>query len=135
MTNKLLIVMFLLLGAGLGLAAPYVWTVDSAGNGTYTGNLTVNGQLNVAGPWTVASPVPTTPMAAAPAGESSLGFSNDGNFYVSVKGGAPAMLALATNQVQVGTVLTVTLTCPKGSGTVGGGFTSANCTMTVTGIP
>jgi hypothetical protein len=61
--------------------------------GTFSGNLTVNGQLQVAGPWVVGSPIPGTAMAAAGTGTSSLGISNDGNFYVSANGGAPLKVA------------------------------------------
>ncbi len=58
-----------------------------------TGNLTVNGQLLVAGPWTVSSPIPGTAMAAAGAGTSALGISNDGNFYISANAGTPQKVA------------------------------------------
>jgi hypothetical protein len=61
--------------------------------GTFSGNLTVNGQLLVAGPWTVSSPVPGTAMAAAGAGTSALGISNDGNFYISANAGTPQKVA------------------------------------------
>ena len=61
--------------------------------GTFSGNVTVNGQLLVAGPWTVSSPVPGTAMAAAGAGTSALGISNDGNFYISANAGAPQKVA------------------------------------------
>ena len=36
--------------------------------------------------------------------------------------------------VIVGTTLTGTLTCPKGTGTIGVGFTSKSCTFNVTGL-
>ncbi|MFZ0199303.1 MAG: hypothetical protein WB523_19290 [Candidatus Sulfotelmatobacter sp.] len=65
----------------------------AAASGTFSGNLTVNGQLLVAGPWTVSSPVPGTAMAAAGAGTSALGISNDGNFYISANGGSPKKVA------------------------------------------
>jgi hypothetical protein len=61
--------------------------------GTFSGNVTVNGQLLVAGPWTVSSPVPGTAMAAAGAGTSALGISNDGNFYISANAGTPQKVA------------------------------------------
>ncbi len=67
----------------------------AASSGTFSGNLTVNGQLLVAGPWTVSSPVPGTAMAAAGAGTSALGISNDGNFYISANGGSPQKVATA----------------------------------------
>jgi hypothetical protein len=65
----------------------------SAAAGTFSGNVTVNGQLLVAGPWMVSSPIPGTAMAAAGAGTSALGISNDGNFYVSANAGAPQKVA------------------------------------------
>ena len=67
----------------------------TAATGTFSGNLTVNGQLNVAGPWLVSSPIPGTAMAAASAGTSALGISNDGNFYISASGGTPQKVATA----------------------------------------
>ena len=65
----------------------------TATSGTFSGNLTVNGQLNVAGPWMVSSPIPGTAMAAAGAGMSSVGISNDGNFYISANAGTPQKVA------------------------------------------
>jgi hypothetical protein len=65
----------------------------TAAAGTFSGNVTVNGQLLVAGPWTVSSPVPGTAMAAAGAGTSALGISNDGNFYISANAGTPQKVA------------------------------------------
>jgi hypothetical protein len=65
----------------------------SAAAGTFSGNVTVNGQLLVAGPWMVSSPTPGTAMAAAAAGTSALGISNDGNYYISVNGGTPQKVA------------------------------------------
>jgi hypothetical protein len=65
----------------------------SAASGTFSGNLTVNGQLQVAGPWMVSTPIPGTPMAAAGAGTSSLGISNDGYFYISANAGTPQKVA------------------------------------------
>ena len=65
----------------------------SAGSGTFSGSLTVNGQLMVAGPWTVSSPIPGTAMAAAGAGTSALGISNDGYFYISANGASPQKVA------------------------------------------
>jgi hypothetical protein len=65
----------------------------TAATGTISGNLTVNGQLNVAGPWLVSTPIPGTAMAAATAGTSALGISNDGNFYISASGGTPQKVA------------------------------------------
>jgi hypothetical protein len=57
------------------------------------GTVTVNGQLLVAGPWMVSSPIPGTAMVAAGAGQSALGISNDGNFYVSASAGIPQKVA------------------------------------------
>ncbi len=65
----------------------------TAAAGTFTGNVTVNGQLLVAGPWSVSSPIPGAAMAAAGAGTSALGVSNDGNFYISANAGTPQKVA------------------------------------------
>jgi hypothetical protein len=65
----------------------------SAAAGSFAGNVTVNGQLLMAGPWIVSSPVPGTGMAAAGAGTSALGISNDGNFYISANAGSPQKVA------------------------------------------
>jgi hypothetical protein len=65
----------------------------AAAAGAFSGNVTVNGQLLVAGPWTVSSPIPGTAMAAAGAGTSALGISNDGSFYISVNAGTPQKIA------------------------------------------
>jgi len=65
----------------------------TAAAGTFAGNVTVNGQLLVAGPWMVSSPIPGTAMAAAGAGTSALGVSNDGNFYISANAGTPQKVA------------------------------------------
>ncbi len=65
----------------------------TAAAGTFSGNVTVNGQLLVAGPWMVSSPIPGTAMAAAGAGTSTLGISNDGNFYISANAGTPQKVA------------------------------------------
>ena len=62
-------------------------------SGTFSGNLAVNGQLEVAGPWMVSSPIPGTLMSASGPGTSSLGISDDGNFYVSANGGTPEKVA------------------------------------------
>jgi hypothetical protein len=65
----------------------------STTTGAFGGNLTVNGQLQVAGPWMVSSPIPGTAMANAGAGTSSMGISNDGNFYISANGSSPQKVA------------------------------------------
>jgi hypothetical protein len=65
----------------------------STTSGAFSGNLTVNGQLLVAGPWMVSSPLSGTAMTASAAGTSSLGISNDGNFYISANGGNPQQVA------------------------------------------
>ena len=62
-------------------------------SGTFSGNLAVNGQLEVAGPWMVSSPIPGTLMSASGPGTSSLGISDDGNFYISTNGGTPEKVA------------------------------------------
>ena len=65
----------------------------TAAAGTFSGNLTVGGQLILTGPWVADTPIPGSPMAAAAAGTSSIGISNDGNFYISANGGTPQEIA------------------------------------------
>jgi len=60
--------------------------------GTFSGNVTVGGQLILTGPWVADTPIPSLAMTAAPAGTSSIGISNDGNFYVSTNGGVPQQI-------------------------------------------
>jgi hypothetical protein len=77
-----------------GTTLSYAGTGGIAANSaTLSGNLTVNGQLQVAGPWMVSSPIPGTVMSASGAGTSSLGISDDGNFYISANGGTPQEVA------------------------------------------
>lgn len=83
--------------------APYVWTVDPQGNGTFNGNLTVNGQLNVAGPWAVSSPIPAAAFAPSTANNSSFGISNDGNLYLSSNGSPPAKVLTGAGLAKVAT--------------------------------
>ena len=67
----------------------------TASSGTFSGNLTINGALQVSGPWMVSSPIPGVGMLSAGTGMSSLGISNDGNFYISTNGGSPQRIATA----------------------------------------
>ena len=67
----------------------------AANSGTFSGNLSVGGQLIVTGPWLVNSPIPTSGMGAAASGTSSLGISNDGNFYISANAGTPSQVQTA----------------------------------------
>ena len=72
----------------------------STTSGTFSGNVTVGGQLIVSGPWLIDSPIPSSAMAAAAGGTSSLGISNDGNFYISANAGTPSkVLTAATDAV------------------------------------
>lgn len=81
---------------GVGTAAGNLLALDSSANLTLPGNLTVNGQLSVLGPWMIASVPATSAMTAAGAGASSMGISNDGNFYISANAGTPAQIATTT---------------------------------------
>ncbi len=67
----------------------------AANSGTFSGNLSVGGQLIVTGPWLVNSPIPTSGMTASPTGTSTLGISNDGNFYISANAGTPSRVQTA----------------------------------------
>lgn len=67
----------------------------SASSGTFSGNLAVGGQLIVTGPWLVDSPIPAGAMGSATSGTSSLGISNDGNFYISANAGSPSIVQTA----------------------------------------
>ncbi len=69
----------------------------SAASGTFNGNVTVGGQLILTGPWVADTPIPLLAMTAAPAGTSSIGISNDGNFYVSTNGGIPQQIATGSS--------------------------------------
>lgn len=65
----------------------------SASGGTFSGNVTVGGQLILTGSWLIDTPISTSAMTAATSGTSSLGVSNDGNFYISANAGTPNQVA------------------------------------------
>jgi hypothetical protein len=67
----------------------------AANSGTFSGNLTVGGQLVLTGPWQVTTPPSATAMGSAATGTSTLGISNDGNFYISANGGTPSKVMTA----------------------------------------
>lgn len=72
----------------------------AAASGSFSGNLTVGGQLILTGPWQVVTPPSSSAMGAAPTGESQIGISNDGNFYISANAGtASPILTTATDAV------------------------------------
>ncbi len=72
----------------------------SAVLGSFSGNLTVGGQLILTGPWLVTTPMASSALGAAPLGESEIGISNDGNFYISANAGTPSqVLTAATDAV------------------------------------
>jgi len=77
----------------VGTAAGNLLALDTSANLTLPGNLTINGQFAVAGPWLVSSIPSLSAMVAAAAGHSSLGVSNDGNFYISTNAGTPSQVA------------------------------------------
>src|SRR5579864_8984845 len=76
----------------VGTAAGNLLALDTSANLTLPGNLTINGQFAVAGPWLVSSIPSLSAMVAAAAGHSSLGVSNDGNFYISADAGTPSQV-------------------------------------------
>lgn len=64
-------------------------------SGSFSGNVTVGGQLILTGPWMADTPIPSLAMTAAPVGTSSIGISNDGNFYISTNAGGPSQVQTA----------------------------------------
>ena len=99
----------------------------SAATASFSGNVTVNGQLQVAGPWLVSSVPPSSSMGAASSGDSAIGISNDGNFYISANGGAPSQIVTANSPTLSSASFTGTTTV---SGPLSG--TSANFSGNVT---
>jgi hypothetical protein len=99
----------------------------SAASASFSGNVTVNGQLQVSGPWLVSSVPPSSSMGAAASGDSAIGISNDGNFYISANGGAPSQIATTSSPSLSSATLTGTTTV---SGPLTG--TSANFSGNVT---
>jgi len=107
----------------------------SASAGTFSGNLTVGGQVIMTGPWLVNSPVPGTAMGVAATGTSSMGISNDGNFYISANAGTLSrVLTVASDAVptvfgRAGAVMPMTgdYTCAQVTGC------TANLNPTFTG--
>ncbi len=71
----------------------------SASSGTFGGNVTVGGQLILTGPWMADTPIPGSAMGAAATGTSSIGISNDGNFYISASGGTPQKIVTGGSAV------------------------------------
>ena len=72
----------------------------AAASGSFSGNVTVGGQLILTGPWQVTTPPASSAVGAAPAGQSEIAVSNDGNFYVSANAGSPSqVLTAATDAV------------------------------------
>ena len=99
----------------------------SAATASFSGNVTVNGQLQVSGPWLVSSVPPSSSMGAAASGDSAIGISNDGNFYISANGGSPSQIATTSSPSLSSATLTGTTTV---SGPLSG--TSANFSGNVT---
>lgn len=92
----------------VGTGALNLLALDGSANLTLPGNLTVNGTFSVAGPWSVSSAPSTGAMGGASSGHSSLGISNDGNFYISANAGTPSQVCtLATGCGGSGAVTSV----------------------------
>ena len=92
----------------------------SAGSASFTGNLTVGGQVIVTGPWQITTPLNFTGIGAAPVGQSQMGVSNDGNFYISANGGTPSqVLTASTDAVPSVFGRAGTVTAQSGDYTVG----------------
>lgn len=99
----------------------------SATTGSFSGNVVVNGELQVAGPWLVSSVPPSGAMGPASSGDSAIGISNDGNFYISANGGPPNQIATTSSPTLSSATLSGTTTV---SGPLSG--TSANFSGNVT---
>lgn len=120
----------------------------SATGANFSGNVTVGGQVIMTGPWLVNSPVPNTAMGAAASGTSSMGISNDGNFYISANAGAVSkVLTVASDAVpsvfgRAGAVAAATgdytcaqvTNCTPNTTTVNGHALSANVTVSASDI-
>lgn len=91
----------------------------AATSGTFSGNVTVGGQLILTGPWVADSPIPLLAMTAAPAGTSSIGISNDGNFYISTNGGVPQPITTGGSAVTSTFGRTGAVTAQNGDYSVG----------------
>jgi hypothetical protein len=102
----------------------------SAASASFSGNVTVNGQLQVAGPWVVSSVPPSTSMGAAASGDSAIGISTDGNFYISANGGAPSQIATTSSPSLSSATLTGTTTV---SGPLSGSSANFSGNVTVGG--
>lgn len=82
----------------------------SATTGSFSGNVVVNGMLQVAGPWLVSSVPPSGAMGSASSGDSAIGISNDGNFYISANGGPPSQIATTSSPQLTSATLSGTTT-------------------------
>lgn len=102
----------------------------SAATASFSGNVTVNGQLQVAGPWLVSSVPPSSSMGSAASGDSAIGISNDGNFYISANGGAPSQIATTSSPTLSSATLTGTTTV---SGPLSGSSANFSGNVTVGG--
>ena len=102
----------------------------SAATASFSGNVTVNGELQVAGPWLVSSVPPSSGMGAAASGDSAIGISNDGNFYISANGGAPSQIVTATAPTLSSATLTGTTTM---TGSLSGSSANFSGNVTVGG--
>jgi hypothetical protein len=102
----------------------------AATTASFSGNVTVNGQLQVAGPWLVSSVPPSSEMGAAASGDSAIGISSDGNFYISANGGAPDQIATTSSPTLSSATLTGTTTM---SGALSGNSANFSGNVTVGG--
>jgi hypothetical protein len=73
------------------LTLTYRKDTDVLGTGTY------EDLLYVYGAYIVDSPPAASPMAPSAVGRSSMGISNDGNFYLTVNGSTPSILCTPAN--------------------------------------
>ena len=111
------------LNAKAPLVSPAFTGTVSGADANFSGNIQA-GTFSFTGPFNLASTIPSSAMGNAPASQSSLGVSNDGNFYISANAGAPSEICTVANAV-CGTGGGGSMTWPGASGIAVYGGSSA----------
>jgi hypothetical protein len=99
-----------------GSALSYAFDFNLAGNET------IDQSLFFAGPLWMDSPIPASPVAAAPSGRTGFGVSSDGYLYASILAASPVRICTA-GDATCGTSITINgqVIAPGGSGNVNNG--------------